>query len=502
MSFMTQWEQFRRRGVAQTVLILMSVAFVALLTVGMASAWMTIKIREQSRWVEHTYQVLQTSSDTLNQILEAQSSQRAYLLTSDASYMRNWEATNLAVFEHVEQLASLTTDNARQQARVTRLRQAAIQRIATLHHNKWLQDHGRPQDALAGVRSGRGRAQMREVRREITAIQDEERALLGKRTKALADANAATLAVDIAGVVLIALIAIGSINVIRRYIDQLQASRTELDQLNQGLEDTVAERTEQLTRANEEIQRFAYIVSHDLRAPLVNVMGYTAELQAAGAEFAKQMDAIRENAPELVNKDAELAVREDVPEAIGFIRASTSKMDRLINAILQLSRDGRRVLRAEPLDMTGNIQAIADSLKHQTDALGAAITVEPLPALTSDRLAIDQIFGNLLDNAVKYLEPGRSGEIAVRGHAEPGWLVYEVADNGRGVAPKDHERVFELFRRAGVQNTPGEGLGLAFVRNSVRRLGGTIELDSELGRGSTFRLKFPKGFTDLSEDDA
>src|SRR5690606_41487837 len=99
----------------------------------------------------------------------------------------------------------------------------------------------------------------------------------------------------------------------------------------------------------------------------------------------------------------------------------------------------------------------------------------------------------LIDNAVKYLDTDRPGEIVVSGEElAGGWVVYRIADNGRGVAPRDHERIFELFRRSGRQDRAGEGLGLAFVRNSGRRLGGTIEVESELGIGSTFRLKFPK----------
>jgi len=251
------------------------------------------------------------------------------------------------------------------------------------------------------------------------------------------------------------------------------------------------DRTAALTRANDEIQRFAYIVSHDLRAPLVNVMGYTSELEQAG----KVIDAaIREAEAEgPVSADVVTAVREDMPEALGFIRASTEKMDRLINAILKLSREGRRNLAPERLDMTAMAQNIADSVHHQTEASGARIVVESLPPIESDRLSMEQILGNLIDNAVKYLDAGRPGEIVVSGEEVPGgWIVYRVADNGRGVAPRDHERIFELFRRSGKQDRAGEGLGLAFVRNSVRRIGGVIDLESELGKGSTFLLKFPK----------
>ena len=194
-----------------------------------------------------------------------------------------------------------------------------------------------------------------------------------------------------------------------------------------------------------------------------------------------------------MSADIVTAVREDMPEALGFIRASTEKMDRLINAILRLSREGRRNLLPETLDMTAMARNIADSVHHQTEAAGAQILVEALPSIESDRLSMEQILGNLIDNAVKYLDAVRPGEIVISGEDLPGgWVVYRVADNGRGIAARDHERIFELFRRSGKQDRRGEGLGLAFVRNSVRRIGGTIDIESELGKGSTFLLKFPK----------
>ncbi|MNE42071.1 Bacteriophytochrome [compost metagenome] len=101
---------------------------------------------------------------------------------------------------------------------------------------------------------------------------------------------------------------------------------------------------------------------------------------------------------------------------------------------------------------------------------------------------------------MKYQQPDRPIRVEVQGQETPGgWVEYRISDNGRGVSPKDHERIFELFRRAGKQDKPGEGLGLAFVRNIVRRLGGSIDVESELGQGSTFHLKFPKRLAMLGE---
>jgi signal transduction histidine kinase len=258
---------------------------------------------------------------------------------------------------------------------------------------------------------------------------------------------------------------------------QLESARSALETLNRNLESIVDTRTADLQAANEEIQRFAYIVSHDLRSPLVNVMGFTSELQVARDAIAQFYSDITEKVPESVNLEVKAALETELPEAIDFIRSSTAKMDRLINAILRLSREGARVLTPESIHMKRLLETTVQTLNHQLLAAGAELTVENVPDLVSDRLAVEQIFTNLLENAVKYLAPGRPGQIKVRGWQEGSSVFIDVEDNGRGIDPKDHSRVFDLFRRAGAQDRPGEGIGLAHVRALVRRLGGTITLN-------------------------
>jgi signal transduction histidine kinase len=282
---------------------------------------------------------------------------------------------------------------------------------------------------------------------------------------------------------------------VRRYAADLDGSQAELRRVNEGLEQAVADRTADLTRANDEIQRFAYIVSHDLRSPLVNVMGFTSELEVSLKTLQALLTEVEEKAPEIASNAAREAVTADLPESINFIRASTRKMDRLINAILKLSREGRRTLTQERLDMGALFEGIVESLKHTVQERGAEIVIEgPPPNIVSDRLAVEQVFSNLIENALKYSKPGRPSRIVVRGRASETGCVYEIEDNGRGVAPADHERIFELFRRAGSQDQPGEGIGLAHVRALIYRLGGSITLDSELDRGATFRIALPRNF--------
>lgn len=350
--------------------------------------------------------------------------------------------------------------------------------------------------AAAGFEEERAVALTRQVRSLAQQMLEAEQALLRDRAEAQRSTLRTFYVVLAAAGVLLVLVAATTISVMLRYTRELAASRAELRALNEDLEDLVEERTSDLHRANQEIQRFAYIVSHDLRSPLVNVMGFTAELDAARKTTGSFLDKLKAEHPDLVTPDVQLAVDEDLPEAIGFIRTSTQKMDRLINAILRLSREGRRTLAPEHLDMNALVGGIADTLHHRAAEAGAEISIEPLPPIVSDRVAIEQILSNLIENAVKYLSPGRPGLVRVSGREEHGRVVYEVADNGRGIDPKDHERVFDLFRRSGAQDKPGEGIGLAHVRTLAYRLGGIIDVKSELDQGATFRLSLPATYTE------
>ena len=239
----------------------------------------------------------------------------------------------------------------------------------------------------------------------------------------------------------------------------------------------------ELRESNEELQRYAYIVSHDLRAPLVNVMGFAGELSAVQGDIR---DALAAH-PEGARIDA------DLDEALGFIKASVTRMERLIAAILKLSRDGRRSFHAEPLSMSVVMQGLVDAQQHQFEAAGAQIRIAPdLPAIEGDRVAIEQIFGNLIDNAVKYLDAQRAGRVEVSGQVvSGGYAQIDVADNGRGIEARDCARIFDLFRRAGIQDRPGEGIGLAHVKALVRSLGGRIRVKSTPGQGTTFSVTLP-----------
>lgn len=482
----------RTPTLSRSIIALLALAILLLLAVNAATFVMIQRTTAYNDTVEHGQQVRLASKDMLSLLVDAETGQRGFMLTARPEYLSVHARAVAELPGVLSRLDDLTAGDPELTPRLARVRELYQQRMTLMDDTIALTRMGRIGEAVSLIRSGQGKSLMDQMRVELTAIDAIEARRLVERTRQSERASAVTVSVNALAAVLILILAGISVWLVRRYVEEIEAAHLELDRVNAGLENQVLDRTAELTRANEEIQRFAYIVSHDLRSPLVNVMGYTSELEQVGKIFDHQLTALAQTHPDAIEPEAIRAVREDVPEAVGFIRASTAKMDRLINAILKLSREGRRALVPEVLPMTDLVQSIADSLHHQVSEADGEIVVRDLPVLESDRLSIEQIFGNLLDNAVKYREPGRPIRIVVEGEtADDGRLHYRITDNGRGVSERDHERIFELFRRAGKQDLPGEGLGLAFVRNSVRRLGGSITLESQPGQGSTFHLKFP-----------
>ena len=491
-SSLSRFRDFARTpSLARSLVVLLTAAFVLLMTVNVAAFVMVQRTAAMNDSIEHAQQMRRASRTTLIAMLNAETAQRGFLLTGRSEFLAPYDEAQSMLRPALAFLDEGAVQDPTLAEPVARIHRLADLKWAEMENTLALARQGRIGPAIQSVRSGEGKRYMDELRSSIDAFDKLKSARIAVRAAKSERYGVITVAMNAIAAVLVIILALLSTWLVQRYVDEIQRARDELDDVNAGLEDTVRKRTGDLTRANEEIQRFAYIVSHDLRAPLVNVMGYTSELEQASRVVNKAI-AEAETQRE-VDPDVVAAVREDMPEAIGFIRASTEKMDRLINAILRLSREGRRNLVPETLDMTAMSKAIANSVHHQTEASGARIDIEPLPTIESDRLSMEQIIGNLIDNAVKYQDAARPGRITVSGEdVAGGWVEYRIADNGRGIQPRDHERIFELFRRSGRQDRTGEGLGLAFVRNSVRRLGGTINVESELGKGSTFLLKFPK----------
>ncbi|WP_024577553.1 MULTISPECIES: CHASE3 domain-containing protein [unclassified Afipia] len=497
-------DKARRRTLWQIALL--SAGFLVLVAISVISIVLVNKARDDSRWVVHTVEVENQISTVLLDIRRAESAARGYLLTSQPKFLAEHEAAIQRILPGVETLIRQTSDSPVQIENSKQFRESIELRLTEFTKAVDFVKRNDIPGGVAMLRDGSGTAVQR-ITEIATAMRAEENRLFQARTAAADRSQTLAAVVTTAGSGLVLLLAGASLFLVRRSTRARDEAERQLRDNNLNLEATVETRTADLREANEEIQRFAYIVSHDLRSPLVNIMGFTSELEelrtdiftriakysraAAAAPSVPEpiVDVDPATAPELQAEDKQLA--QDFSEALGFIKSSIGKMDRLISAILNLTREGRREFRPVEVDTRELIETIISSMAHQASEANAQIRVEPLPNIVSDRLALEQIFSNLVDNALKYLKPGVPGDILIKGRLKLGFVIIEITDNGRGIDPKDHQRIFDLFRRAGLQDRQGQGIGLAHVRALVRRMGGTINVSSELHKGSTFTVTLP-----------
>lgn len=478
--------------------LLLGLGSAILVAISAVSIWLVDRIHDDAARVTKALEVQTRLADLGLSMHRTESGERGFLLTDDPAYLDLYRNGVAAVSAALDRMGVMTADNPVQRNALRELEPVVRERLSQMASIIARHQTGDREGALAIVGGTQGRALVDEIGRRIAGMQAEEDRSRQARSADFQRTSGLLLSAVLAGALLIVALAISSQVLVRRSQEALRASQRALEEANAGLEATVAERTADLREANDEIQRYAYIVSHDLRAPLVNIMGFTSEIESLRESLAARLAELQRLAPDAAaGGDQDLVG--DLDEAVGFIKSSIAKMDRLIGAILKVSREGQRQFRPEPVDMDALLASIAATLAHQAERAGATIDIRALPPVTSDRLALEQIFTNLVDNALKYLRPGVPGRVEIKGRAAGPSVVYEVQDNGRGIAERDRERVFELFRRAGSQEQPGEGIGLASVRNLVRRIGGTITLTSEPGRGSTFAVRLPAALASQAE---
>lgn len=484
---------------ARSSLLMLLLGSVILVAIVLSSFFMARKTQAYFQDVVKLRDVRSSASDMLLNLRAAESGQRGYLLTQDEQFLTPYTVATTRLPQARARFKAAVEAQNSVQVRMDELDHLIDEKLEELRGTVDLGRNGNFAGAVAIVKGAYGRQTMDGISAILSQLVRDADGRLNAGVGELHDSASSLQWFTVGGGVLIILVLGGAIAVVFQHIRELQRARAEVEELNSSLEERVNERTEDLIQANREIQRYAYIVSHDLRAPLVNIMGFTSELDETLKSISTYVLADGAALTEGDVREARQAVEEDLPEAIAFIRSSTKKMDGLINAILKISRDGRRELKPESVNLQELLEMTAASVYHQVNEAGGEVNISVAAArgLITDRFSMEQIFGNLFDNAVKYKHPDRPLTLSVKAMpAGRNSIRIEIADNGRGIAPEDHGRIFELFRRSGVQDKPGEGIGLAHVRSLVRNLGGEITVTSTLGGGATFIIRLP---TNLSQ---
>ena len=254
-----------------------------------------------------------------------------------------------------------------------------------------------------------------------------------------------------------------------RLYQAARKAESDLRLLNENLEQRVTVRTAELQRSNRELDQFAYIASHDLKAPLRAIDQLAIWITQDAAELLPTASQVH----------------------LAKLRGRIQRMEGLLNDLLAYSRAGRQRHPVEAIDTGALVRNVIELL-----APPAGFTVrlaEPFPALITEPVPLETIFRNLIGNAIKHHDRPDAGQVVIAATEQAALITFTVTDNGPGIEPQYHERIFQIFQTLKPRDqVEGSGMGLAIVKKLVEGYGGVVQLESSVGQGATFRFTWPQ----------
>jgi len=247
----------------------------------------------------------------------------------------------------------------------------------------------------------------------------------------------------------------------------------------------------ELAAKNKELESVLYAASHDLKSPLVNIQGFCHELSESCELIRSVVDSKIKTGDIEMASALDVALNENIPNALNFILASSKKMDSLLSGLLDVCRLNTTVAKMKQIDMNALISNVVSSMKYQINQSAAKIDIEALVPCVGDFSQINRVFSNLLANSLKFLDESKPARIRIYGRSENDISIYCLEDNGIGIAPEHQEKIFQMFYQLEPGKRQGQGIGLTIVRQIIDKHDGKLWLESEEGKGSKFFLSLP-----------
>ncbi|MES2621270.1 MAG: CHASE3 domain-containing protein [Bacteroidota bacterium] len=428
--------------------LIVSAAFALMLY---AFYYSTRQVKATSEKVKQSQEAIRQSEQILSLSLDMTVNSREYLLTGDEQYLDLFDHTVTNVHAGIDKLYSLTSDNQVQQRRVDKLEQLTANRVAFAEKTIALKDARGTDAAIKMVNTSEGRHISDSTRQILRSISSEElKMLAGLEAESESSMNSfEKVLITLVAFIDIILILVGLM------IFQNQKIRSRYE--------------EQLQESNKELESFSYMVSHDLRSPVLAMLGFMR----------------------IVKKKYEPGFDEEQKEMFGHIKASAQRMNAIIEDLLALAKHGREKLRPVPVDMNELFKKVwsnmADSMPHS-----ATLELGSLPVVETDISMMEQVVVNLCSNAIKYSSRNEKPVVTVGFSKEKDTTTYFVKDNGAGFDMKNYDRLFKAFQRLHHSNEyEGTGIGLLLVKRIIEMHRGKIWAESSPGEGATFYFSLP-----------
>lgn len=435
--------------------------------------WEVRQLLDADQAADRSDAVLAQAVSVRQLLVDRETGLRGFLLTGDPVFLEPYEAAGTRLPGEVDRLESLVVDGQEQQARVAELRTRwkDWERFA----DEELRRYAAKEDWLTLVREGQGKRRMDALRTLLDGLAGAEQARARERG-ALAERQA-TVVLWGGAAWLVCLGGLLSwlgrrqlVQLASDYESVLARSEAQADALRASearLEQRVAQRTRELTAANQELETFSYSVSHDLRAPLRAVDGFSQALQEDEGE----------------------RISEEGHEHLRRLRAAAGRMGQLIDDLLQLSRVTRAELRREPVDLSALARDVAEGLQRAEPGRQVTFDITPDLKARGDARLLRGVLENLLGNAWKFTSKRSGARIEFFAESRDGGTRYCVRDNGAGFDMAYASKLFAPFQRLHRPSEfPGSGIGLATVQRIVHRHGGEIAAEGVPGAGATFRF--------------